>query len=88
MERWEIYAHAVEDLIRREGGFGFYNQQLREKLNLCHFLWAWKDKLEVNGKTFYWPPKRNGGKAVGDDADNSQKQTPENGPSEQTKKTN
>ena len=22
MERWEIYAHAVEDLIRREGGFG------------------------------------------------------------------
>ena len=33
MERWEIYAHAVEDLIRREGGFGISTQPLREKLN-------------------------------------------------------
>ena len=73
MERWEIYAHAIEDLIRREGGFGEFEQQLREKLNLAHFLWSWKDVLEVNGKTYYWPPKRNGGKAVEGAADPSQK---------------
>ena len=69
MERHEIYAYAIEDLIRREGGFGVSKQQLREKLNLCHFLWGMKDVLHINGKTFYWPPKRNGGKAVGDDVD-------------------
>jgi len=26
MEKWEIYAHAVHDFLRREGGFGFNEQ--------------------------------------------------------------
>ena len=34
MEKWQIYAHAVEDFMREKGGFGKNTQQLREKVNL------------------------------------------------------
>ncbi len=57
MEKWEIYAHAVEDLMRREGGFGVSDQALREKVSLQKFLWGERDEISVNGKTFFWPPK-------------------------------
>ncbi len=57
MEKWEIYAHAGEDLIRTHGNFGKNEQQLREKVNLQQFVWKEKNEITVNGKTFYWPPR-------------------------------
>lgn len=56
LTRAEIYAHAIEDLIRREGGFGTNTQANREKVNLQQFMWSSKDEITVNGKTFHWPP--------------------------------
>ena len=57
MQKWEIYAHAVADLMRREGGFGVNEQALREKVGLQKFVWGEKDEISVNGKTFYWPSR-------------------------------
>jgi len=57
MQKWEIYAHAVEDLIRSQGGFGKNEQPLREKISFQEFIWGLKEEITVNGKTFYWPPR-------------------------------
>jgi hypothetical protein len=56
-ELWEIYAHAVEDLMRKQGGFGKNQQALREKIALQKFVWGETDSIRVNGRTFYWPPR-------------------------------
>ena len=71
MERWEIYAHAVEDFIRKQGKFGKNEQQLREKVSYQKFIWSLKDEITVNGKTFYWPPRGKVGFTKG--ADESKK---------------
>jgi len=57
LERWEIYAHAVEDVMRKQGGFGTNQQALREKIALQKFVWGKTDSIQVNGRTFSWPPK-------------------------------
>ena len=57
MERWEIYAHAVEDFLRKQGKFGKNEQQLREKVSYQKFIWGFKNEITVNNKTYYWPPK-------------------------------
>ena len=57
MEKWEIYAHAVHDFMRIQGGFKSDMQPLREKVELQKFLWGEIDELKVHGKTFYWPPR-------------------------------
>lgn len=57
MERWEIYAHAMNDLIKTMGGFGTVTQANREKVKLQKFIWGLTDEIEVNGKKFYWPPR-------------------------------
>ena len=56
MEKWEIYAHAVRDFLQKQGNFGSNEQALREKVNLQQFVWAEKDTITVNDKTFHWPP--------------------------------
>ena len=38
MEKWEIYAHAVNEVIRLEGGFGQNLQQTRDKVAYQKFL--------------------------------------------------
>ncbi len=75
MKKWEIYAHAVEDLMRREGGFGVNDQALREKVSLQKFVWGEKDEISVNGKTFYWPPRSCGRDILGQDGLMSAKKT-------------
>ena len=57
MEKWEIYAEAVNDFMRRAGGFDANTQANREKVNMQQFIWGEKDEITVNGKTFYWPPR-------------------------------
>ena len=56
MEKWEIYAHAVHHFLSEQGGFGYNDQPVREKLSLQKFVTAEKDEITVNGKTFFWPP--------------------------------
>ena len=63
MEKWEIYAYAVNDFMRKEGDFGLNEQPLRFKVSLTEFLWGKKDEITVDDKTYFWPP-RNGGKGV------------------------
>ena len=57
MEKWEIYAHAVHDFMKKMGGWGDVYQANREKLKLQNFLWGVTNEIEVNGKKFYWPPR-------------------------------
>lgn len=57
LEKWQIYASAVEDFMRTQGKFGKNEQQLREKVSYQKFIWGQKDEVTVNGKTFYWPPR-------------------------------
>ena len=56
MEKWEIYAHAINDFLSKEGGFEHNEQALREKVSLQKFVWGHKNEITVNGKTFHWPP--------------------------------
>ena len=58
MEKWEIYAHAVRDLIKTEGKFGDNLQANRDKVSLQEYLWGKKDEITINGETYYWPPKQ------------------------------
>ena len=57
MEKWEIYAHAVHDFMRKQGGFDEPCQPMREKVMLNRFLWKEIDEMTINGKKFYWPPR-------------------------------
>lgn len=58
MEKWEIYAHAVHDFMKKEGNFGTGTEQLREKLKLQEFVQERSDEVTpACGKTFYWPPR-------------------------------
>ena len=57
MEKWEIYAHAIRDFLKREGGFGQNDQANRVKVELSKFVVGIIDEITVNGKTFYWPPR-------------------------------
>lgn len=59
MEKWQIYAHAVRDIIATHGGFDVINTQPnRDKVDLMKFMNKIKDEIEINGKKFYWPPAR------------------------------
>lgn len=53
MERWEIYASAVNEIIRTEGGYTVHNQAIREKLAYLSFMKGEIDELKINGETFY-----------------------------------
>ena len=57
MEKWQIYAHAVRDFIKIQGGFGDCEQSVKEMFGMRKFLYGNVDKIEVNGKTFHWPPR-------------------------------
>jgi len=53
-KKWEVYAWAVHEIIKKQGGFaGTSYQPLRDKLNYQKFLWKTEDYVAVNGKTFY-----------------------------------
>lgn len=59
LERWEIYAHAVRDLITTHGGFAKDDgQSVLEKFSLNDFCFGVKDEITVNGKTWTWPFKQ------------------------------
>jgi len=55
MEKWEIYAHAVNEIIREEGGLGVNTQPTRCKLEYFKFIAGKTNEIEVNGKKFYYP---------------------------------
>ena len=57
MERWEIYAHAVHDFMRVEGGLAENHQPLSEKVRMREFIAGKTNEINVNGKTYYWPPR-------------------------------
>ena len=57
MEKWEIYAHAVNDFMRKASDFGYNDQPVRERVSFRDFVTGKKDEISVNGKTFYWPPR-------------------------------
>ena len=57
MDKCEIYAHAVQDFLKREGGFGQNDMAIRDKMSLQKFVWGDKDEITINEKTFYWPPR-------------------------------
>ena len=55
MEKWQIYAHALEDFMRKAGGFGTSTLPLREKVSYLNFMGGKKDEITINGSTFYYP---------------------------------
>lgn len=57
LEKWEIYAYAVNDFISKAGGFGKDDQAAREKVKLGQFVRGQTNEITVNDKTFTWPPK-------------------------------
>ena len=57
MEKSEIYAHAIQDFLKREGGFGQNDRPIRDMLDLRKFVAGTKNEVTINEKTFYWPPR-------------------------------
>ena len=55
MEKWEIYAHAVNEIIRQEEGLGINSQPTRNKVQYQQFLMGRVNEITVNDKTFYYP---------------------------------
>ena len=61
MEKWQIYAHAVHDFMKSQGGFGDNDQPMRDKVLFQKFIWGEINEISINGKTFYWPPRPGNG---------------------------
>ena len=62
LEKWEIYAHAVNDFTRKAGNFGVNSQAIREKISLGQFVRGQKNEITINDKTFHWPPHKEAAK--------------------------
>ena len=55
MKRWEVYAHAVRDIIATEGPFIKSEKTGRDNVNYKLFMLGIKDEVPFNGKTYKWP---------------------------------
>ena len=55
MEKWEIFAHAVNEIIREGGSLGINEQSTKDRLDYQKFLAGKKNEITVNGKTFQFP---------------------------------
>ena len=65
LERWEVYAHAMRDVMSEVGGFGLIDQNLRDKVALTKYMTGVTNEVTLSGgteKTFYYPhdPTRTG----------------------------
>ena len=59
LERWEVYAHAVRDLMAEIGGLGMSDQSMRDKFNYQKYMLRLTDSVTLSEpsrqKTFYYP---------------------------------
>ena len=55
MEKWEVYAHAVRDIIAKEGNFIKSTKTGRDNVNYKLFMKGIKNEVTIDGKTFKWP---------------------------------
>ena len=52
MEKWEIFAHAVNEIIREGGNLGINEESNKDRLDYQKFLAGRTNKITINGKTF------------------------------------
>jgi len=43
MERWEVYAHAMRDIMSTHGGFGYNDQPLRDRIGYQNYMLGFKN---------------------------------------------
>lgn len=55
MEKWEIYAYAVRDMMAKEGPFIKSTKTGREIMSYKLFMKGIKNEFTFEGKTFKWP---------------------------------
>ena len=55
LEKWEVYAAAVNDLIKTKGNMGVNDMPFKLFKLYREFLVGKSDEIEVNGKTYYYP---------------------------------
>ena len=55
MEKWEIFAHAVNEIMREGGGLGINEQPSKCRLDYQKFMAGRTNEITVDGKTFYYP---------------------------------
>ena len=59
MEKWQVYAEAVRDVIAKEGKMEKSPLTGADNVNYKRFMRGWKDSVTSStGKTFTWPPNR------------------------------
>ena len=63
MEKWEIYAHAVRDLISNLSGLPKNDQQHRDRMAVQRFMIGRTKEFTLsNGKTYRWPYEKSDAK--------------------------
>ena len=55
MEKWEFYALAVQDIIKKAGNFvDDDGSSIKEKYKLNQFCYGWTSQIARNGKAWAW----------------------------------
>jgi len=55
---WQIYAECVREAICKQGNFQKCDRPIRDKLHYENFMRGEKNEVEIDGKTYYYPPSR------------------------------
>ena len=55
MEKWEVYAYAVRDIIATKGKLIKSTKTGQDNVNYKRFMKGIKDEVSIGNKTFTWP---------------------------------
>ena len=55
MEKWEIYAYAVRDMMAKAGKLKKSTKTGQDHVNYTLFMTGKRNEVTFEGKTFYWP---------------------------------
>jgi hypothetical protein len=56
MEKWEVFAEAVRDVMAKQGGLEKCDQKLSDKIMYKDFMCGKTDEFTINGETFTAKP--------------------------------